>query len=145
MFGVRNDGATFGIEEIWASNALKFSYTAPVEYDAHLYGFQRGFLTCVDLESGRPVWKSRSPGGSNLILVNGRLVIFGNDGSVVVAEPSADGYSELARLPALDRGAYTAPAFGEGLILIRNHEEIAAVRMREAGMEVAECEGGDSV
>jgi enterochelin esterase-like enzyme/outer membrane protein assembly factor BamB len=125
------------VERMWATGALRSSYTIPVKYGAHLFGFQRGFLTCVDLDTGQVVWKSRAPGGRNLILVDGQLVILANDGSVVVAAASAEGYEEVARVEALDRGAYSAPAYGDGLILVRNHRDIAAVSVRE----VAEAPG----
>ena len=117
------------IEPVWSTNALTFSYTIPVVHEEHLFGFQRGFLSCVDLSNGRSVWKSRSPGGNNLILVDGRLVILATDGSVVVASATPDGYEELARVEALERGAFSAPAHGDGLVFVRNHAEIAAVRM----------------
>ena len=123
----------FEVREIWSSSALKHSYALPVLYRRHLYGFQRSFLTCVDPESGQPLWKSRRPGGSNLLLAGDKLVILGTEGFVAVAEPNTAGYHELARLQVLDRGPFTAPTFSEGTIFVRNHEEIAAVRLGTVG------------
>jgi len=133
LYRVSRDDRGFAVEEIWSSNALKFSYAVPVLYENRLYGFQRGFLTCVDPATGKAIWKSRPPGGNNLTLVDDLLVIFATEGFVVLAAADAGGYGEVARLQVFDRGAFTAPVFADGMIFVRNHEHIAAVRMGAVG------------
>ncbi|MFQ5789874.1 MAG: PQQ-binding-like beta-propeller repeat protein [Acidobacteriota bacterium] len=122
----------FAVEEIWRTSALKYSYAVPVLYEEHLYGFNRGFLTCVDLTTGKVVWKSRPPGGSGLILVDEHLVIFASSGVVVVAEATPEGYREKARIPISDRGSFSSPSFAEGRIYVRNHTHIASIAVTQA-------------
>ena len=122
----------FEVEELWTSKDLKRSLATPVYYEGHLYGFDGNFLTCVDPATGEKVWKSRPPGGRGLILVDGHLVIFANDGEVVVAEASPEGYREKARTRVSDSGSYTYPSFADGLILVRNTRDIAGVAVGAA-------------
>jgi enterochelin esterase-like enzyme len=101
-------------------------------HEDHLYGFSGNFLTCVDVTNGEKVWKSRPPGGRGVILVDGHLVVFANDGDVVVAQASSEGYREEARVKVSERGTYTYPSFADGLVFVRNTLEIAAVSVGKA-------------
>jgi outer membrane protein assembly factor BamB/enterochelin esterase-like enzyme len=131
----------YGVEEIWSSTALKQSLATPVLYEGHLYGFSGEFLTCIDPTNGEKVWKSRPPGGRGLILVDGHLVVFAIDGSVVVAQASAEGYSEEARVKVSEAGTYTYPSYAAGLIFVRNTKDFAGVAVSAAAkteMQVAD-------
>lgn len=117
----------FVVEKAFGTNALGRSYGIPVVHDGHIYGFRGEILTCIDAETGDRVWRSRPPGGAGLILVDGRLVIWGAKGNVVVAEASPEGYNELARATVLDGSSLTWPAFAAGRVFVRNLDEMAAV------------------
>ena len=120
-----------GVEEVWRSRSLRGTYAIPVPYEGHLYGFSGRFLTCVDAATGETVWKSRPPGGGNLVLVDGHLVIQAPSGELVVAEATPAGYEEKARVQALDRGYYTRPSFAGGRVYLRNLTDIAAIGVTE--------------
>jgi enterochelin esterase-like enzyme len=131
-YGVRTAEGKYEVEEVWSSSDLKQSLATPVLYEGNLYGFSGEFLTCVDASNGEKVWKSRPPGGRGLILVDGHLVVFANDGAVVVIEASAEGYREKARVKVSDAGSYTYPSFADGLFFVRNTTDFAAVAVGEA-------------
>ncbi len=126
------DGALHA-ETLFQSRDLGNSYGLPVHHDGHLYGFRRGILTCIDADTGERRWKSRPPGGSGLILVDDRLVIFGAEGNVVVAAASPEGYQEQARLQGLAGSSLTWPSFADGKVFIRNAEQLAAVKILRSG------------
>lgn len=130
-FQVTSVDGRFSSHEAWRSNALQHSYTIPVLYHGYLFGFRGRFLTCIDASSGEVKWRSRPPGGTGLILVDGKLVILSSDGHMVIAEAASDGYKEIARLPTFDRPSHTAPSYANGYIFVRNLEEMAAVRVTE--------------
>ena len=132
----------FEVEVLWTSKDIERSLATPVYYGGHIYGFDGDFLTCVDPATGEKVWKSRPPGGRGLILVDGHLVIFANDGQVVVVEASPDGYEERARTPVSDSGGYTYPSFADGFILVRNTRDIAGVTVGAAPPAVRDVAAG---
>lgn len=118
------------------SKGLKGTYAIPVPYEDHLYGFSGRFLTtCVDAASGETVWKYRAPGGGDLVLVDGHLVIQAPNGEVVIAEATPEGYREKARIAALDKGYLTRPSFASGRVYVRNLSDVAAVGIREQAPE----------
>jgi enterochelin esterase family protein len=129
---VARKAGAYETKELYRSKDLGNTYALPVYHDGHLYGFRRQFLTCVDAETGKAVWKSRPPGGRGLILVDDRLVVFGSGGNVVVVEATHEGYRETTRLQALDGSGYTWPSFAEGRIYVRNLEKLASVSIVEA-------------
>jgi len=115
------------VKELFRSTDLRQSFTPPVFHGGHLYGFSGAYLTCVNAETGARVWKSRPPGGRGLLLVEGRLVLLGGDGAIVVAEASPEGYREVARAVALARDSYTKPSARDGRIFVRDLKDMAAV------------------
>jgi outer membrane protein assembly factor BamB/enterochelin esterase-like enzyme len=132
-YQLRKTDDGFEVETLWTSRDLKQSLATPVLHADHLYGFSGEFLTCVDSSNGEKIWKSRPPGGRGLILVDGHLVIFANDGSVVVVEASPEGYQEQARVKVSEAGTYTYPSFADGTFFVRNTKDFAGVTVGAAG------------
>lgn len=132
-----SDQAAEPFETLWRAEVLGNVLSVPVVHGAYLYGFAGRFLTCVRLADGKKMWKSRPPGGSGIIVVDGHLVTFGKGGDVVIAEAVPDGYVEKARVHALDAEGVTYPSFANGRIFVRNTRAIAAVRVRDALPAVA--------
>ncbi len=131
-FSVRKESESWRVEEAWSTRALKGSLATPVHHDGHLYGFDGDFLTCIRAEDGTKTWKSRPPGGRGLILVDGHLLILANDGAIVAVEATPAGYRETGRLPATAGGTWTYPSFANGLILVRNTVDLAAISVKAA-------------
>jgi enterochelin esterase-like enzyme/outer membrane protein assembly factor BamB len=131
-YRLRKAESGFELDELWTSTDLKQSLATPVLYEEHLYGFSGEFLTCVDPSNGEKVWKSRPPGGRGLILVDGHLIVFANDGSVVVVQASPEEYREEARVKVSEAGTYTYPSYADGLFFVRNTADIAGVAVGAA-------------
>ncbi len=138
LYRVRSEAKNPGIDEVWRSKNLRGTYAIPAPFGDHIFGFSGRFLTCVEAASGDMVWKSRPPGGGNLVLVDGHLVIQAPGGELVVAVASAEGYVEKARVKALERGYYTRPSFAGGRVFLRNLTEIAAVDIVDQPVAAAE-------
>lgn len=134
---VRPEADGYAVGEIWRSRVFGGSYSTPVVADGYLYGFRGQFLSCVEAASGDVVWKSRPPGGRGLIMVNGRLVINGKDGDLVVVEASPEGYKEVARIGLFEQSSYTPASFSGGRIFLRDLESIVAVRVTESSTSMA--------
>jgi outer membrane protein assembly factor BamB/enterochelin esterase-like enzyme len=131
-FAVRRDGDAWKIEPAWSTTAIKGSFATPVLHEGHLYGFDNDFLTCISAADGTKVWKSRPPGGRGLVLVDGRLIIFANDGSIVSADATPAGYVETGRLAVSDAGTWTYPSFANGVVYVRNTTDLAAISTKAA-------------
>lgn len=129
MLKVAAKGGGFEVTELWRSRYFANSLALPVYRDGTLYGFTGSVLVAVDAATGDLLWRSREIAANNLSLVGDDLVALDNDGSVVVAAASPEGYREQARVAVFERGAYSSPAITEGRILVRNLAEMASVRI----------------
>lgn len=127
LYQVSKTDGGYEIAEVWTTRGLRGTYTIPVPYEGHLYGYSGNFLTCIDAATGETVWKSRPPGLGTLALVDGRLFIQLRSGDLVVAGASSEGFREETRLAALDGGSLTAPSFAGGRFYVRNLTQIASV------------------
>ena len=133
-----------GVEEVWQTNAFAGGFAIPIRVGDHLYGFTRRFLTCASLETGEIVWRSRPPGGLALSLIDGVLAVFSPEGDLVLVEPSPDGYKELNRTSVLEAGDHSGPSFSNGMFLVRNLAQLAAVRVDPEGApQLAEANDAD--
>ncbi len=132
------------VEELWETRAFANTYAIPVLVGDHFYGFTGRFLTAVSVATGEIAWRSRPPGGLGLSLIGGTLAVAAPSGDLVLVDPSPESYRELTRVPALERGDYAFPSYAGGTFVVRNLEQIAAVRVdRSAAPRIAEVDPKD--
>jgi outer membrane protein assembly factor BamB len=120
---------------LWEDKRKKFQtlHCNTLIHDGHLYGIDntgtdlqgndnsRSRLKCLALETGEEKWVQEGFGWSNLILFDGKLLIFRQVGELVIAHASPQGYRELARHPLLDGRSWTVPALANGRLFVRNN------------------------
>ena len=129
---VQRKGEEFRVEELWRTRNIRQSHNLSVYHEGYIYGYSNRFLTCIDAETGRTVWKSRPPGPGFLILVDDHLVILTRKGRMHVAEASPDGYKEEAAAQIFEPHAWTPPSFANGKIYVRSLQEIASIEVGKA-------------
>lgn len=136
LYEVTRGAEGWEFTEKWTSRRLKPGMSSPVVHEGQIYGFDRAFLTAVDVETGEVTWKSRPPGGTGLVLVGDRLAIYAQDGAVVLAPASPDGFQEEARIQATRLESLAWPAFADGTVYVRDATHIAAVRITDEPMQL---------
>jgi outer membrane protein assembly factor BamB len=114
------------VTELWKNPTFRTHFNAAVRHGDHLYGFDNTTLKCVSLKDGSVAWVKRGLGKGSLILADGRLVILADDGRLVLADASPQGYTERGVVQALTGRCWTPPALAGGRIYLRNHAEIVA-------------------
>jgi outer membrane protein assembly factor BamB len=135
MFAAQNATLTKGPSVLWSNDELSAGNAPPVFLDDHLYGFGGNsgeFLKCIDSRTGVVKWSTRPYRGTGILV--GRTLVVQSESSgllrLVAAEPAA--YREIARLEVMKPGAttLTPPAHADGVVYVRNQEEVVAVAIR---------------
>jgi enterochelin esterase-like enzyme/outer membrane protein assembly factor BamB len=118
-----------GVEEVWEARAFGNTYALPVLIGDHFYGFSGNVLTCIAADTGEIVWRSREVSGLGLSAVDGTLAVFARNGELVLVDASPEGYREVTRIPVLENGNYAVPSFDDGRFVVRNLEQMAAIKV----------------
>ena len=130
-FKIREVGGQWSAEQLWAQTTMKNKFNSSVLVDGHIYGFDEGILACIDAETGERVWKGGRYGHGQLLVLPDQdvLLVVSEKGEVALVAATPDGFTELARLPAIQGRTWNHPALVGDVLLVRNSEETAAFRL----------------
>jgi outer membrane protein assembly factor BamB len=129
---IEKQGNRFVASQLWFSpgdEPVVNHWSTPVCKDGYLYGmfgfkqFKKGPMKCVELSTGKVMWKHPGFGQGNVILVGDRLVALAEDGNLVIVEATPDAYKEIARTRAFTDKCWTTPAFSDGKVFVRSISE----------------------
>lgn len=124
------------LEEIWqGDNIISNHYNTPVLVKDHLYGIDgrqeggRAQLRCVQWNTGKVRWTKEAFGCASLIAADGIIIACPENGDVVLIEPTADQYKELARASVLDSPVRALPALEGGKLFVRDAKKLVALQI----------------
>lgn len=131
---VSHDGTGWNIAEVWTSRGLKPYFNDFVVHKGFAYGFDGRMLAAIDLSSGERSWKGGRFGNGQLLLLPDQdvLVVLSEKGEIGLVAAKPDAFTELARLPAIEGKTWNHPVLADGILLVRNDEEMAAFRLAQA-------------
>ncbi len=127
------DGETWTVTREWESKALKPAFNSFVVHEGHIYGLDDGILVCVELESGKRVWKKGRYRHGQVLYVEqqGALLIVGEQGEIALVEANPQELHELGRFQALDGKTWNHPVVSDDRLFVRNGEEIACYALQK--------------
>jgi outer membrane protein assembly factor BamB len=117
--------------EVWRNNFMKNQFTSSVLHEGFIYGLDESILACLDAATGEKKWKNGRYGYGQVMLASGHLLVLTEQGELALVRATPDKYEEVARFPALDGKTWNHPAMSEGVLLIRNANEMAAFDLRK--------------
>jgi outer membrane protein assembly factor BamB len=121
------DGS-WSVDEVWRNRKMKCGYASPIAYDGHLYGIDENILACLELATGKQLWKNRQGqfGHGQMLLRDDLLVILGEAGELALVEATPERFHELGRIQAIEGKTWNVPVLVGNRIYVRNHLEMAA-------------------
>jgi outer membrane protein assembly factor BamB len=128
---VTRQGDRTRVEELWFTNRLKIMFANVIRIGNYVYGTSGGFgpafLTALDIKTGEVVWKERGFGRSSLLYADGKVIIMDEDGSLVLAQVSAEGLQVLSKTQLFETTSWTVPTLVGTTLYARDRERITAL------------------
>ncbi|MCB9767932.1 MAG: PQQ-binding-like beta-propeller repeat protein [Candidatus Omnitrophica bacterium] len=114
------------IRTVYENGNMNNHFANSILVNGYLYGFDGQMhkgpvpLKCLNAETGENVWQTERVLNGALIVANETMIILTENGELVTAKASPDGYDEISRSQVLGRKAWTMPVLAEGKIYCRN-------------------------
>jgi outer membrane protein assembly factor BamB len=126
------DGA-FDTEVVWQdSKVMKTKFTNVTIRDGCVYGLSDGILECIDLASGRRIWKKGRYEQGQLLRAGEVLVVMSESGEIVLVEATPDRpnhvFGRFQALQDTDR-CWNTIALAGPYLLVRNAGEAACYKL----------------
>lgn len=119
------------VRELWRTNRMKNQFTSSVLHEGFIYGLDESILACIDASNGDLKWKGGRYGYGQIMLASGHIIVLTEQGELALVRPHPGAHNELARLPAIEGKTWNHPAISDGVLLIRNANEMAAFDLRK--------------
>jgi outer membrane protein assembly factor BamB len=123
-------------KKIWSNDdSMSNHYSTCVYRDGFLYGFhgrqeEGQALRCVQLRTGKVMWDVDSYGAGTVTLAGNRLFVLRENGELVMAPASPDGFHPTAHARIMSKVVRSYPAFADGLLYARDEHTLVCVRLK---------------
>ena len=124
------------VEKVWgADDVLSNHYATSVHDNGFLFGFDGRQeygenLRCVELKTGKIRWSEDRFGAGTVTLAGKRLLILTENGELLLAPASPDGFKPVARAQLLSNGVRAYPALADGHLYARSKDTLVCVDLR---------------
>jgi outer membrane protein assembly factor BamB len=125
LWQIKLDGDRWSVEPLWKNNNLKTKMTSAVVTGGHAYGLDEGTLCCLELSSGKKLWKRGRYGHGQVLLAGNVLLVQSEDGEIALVEVSPRKFTELARMHAIEGQSWNYPVLWGNKLVIRTEKEMA--------------------
>jgi outer membrane protein assembly factor BamB len=115
---------------VYEHNRFRSRFSTPVLYKDHLYGFDEFFLVCMDLRSGKVLWKKRGFNEGSLTIAEGKLYILGEQGLLALADASTEKYQERSSCMVFNKKCWTVPVLAGGKLYVRDEQSIRCLDVK---------------
>jgi len=130
---LESNGNTTRAVEVYKTKDMKNHHGGMVIVDGFLYGCDEGILTCLDLLSGRVMWKERSPGKGSITFADGMLIVRNEQGPVTLLEANSQRYVEKGNFDQpsrTNRQSWAYPVVANGHLLLRDQGTLLCYDLR---------------
>ena len=119
--------------QVYKNAVLGSHHATPILHAGNLYGFddRNGIFKCVDFATGEERWEAREVGKGNIVLADGQLIVINEEGELLLAPVSPEGFRPTAQARVLRGTCYTAPSLADGRLYLRSDGELVCISLRD--------------
>lgn len=112
---------------VYDNRDMRNHFNNSILYRGHLYGFDGNsnlgrvvHLNCMNHETGELIWKHRGLGCGSLMIAGGKLIILSDDGRLVCAPATPDGFHATGETQILEGRCWSVPVVVGTRVYARN-------------------------
>lgn len=118
--------------ELWSSNRLRLHHGNAMRIGETIYFSSGGkgsqaILSAVDARSGAIRWQERSIQKATFVWADRKLITLDQDGNLMIAYPSPEGFRIAAKAPLLTQLSWTPPSLVGTRLYLRDRRTMMAV------------------
>lgn len=130
LLQVEKTDDSWAVEELWRNKQLKCDFSCPILYEGHVYGLDKGILACVDVETGKRLWKGGRYGHGQMLLRDDLILVLAETGHLALVAATPEEFRELGKIePFPEQKTWNNPTLVEDLAYIRNDLNMACYRL----------------
>jgi outer membrane protein assembly factor BamB len=145
-----------GYKEVWTDRdkgardkSMQCHWNTPIHVGGYLYGCsgrhtQNGELRCIELATGKVMWRKRGLTRTSLLLVDGHFICLGEDGTLRLLKVNPRRYEEVSSVelkapgpdgkpdpldPLLEYPCWAAPILSHGLLYLRGADRLVCLEL----------------
>jgi outer membrane protein assembly factor BamB len=129
---LKRNGQQTTATEVWNSNRLRLHHGNAIRIGDAVYFSSGGkgsqaILSAVDVRSGKIHWQERSIEKATFVWADQKLITLDQDGNLMIAHPSTEGFKIAAKASLLERLSWTPPVLVGTRLYIRDRRNMMAV------------------
>jgi outer membrane protein assembly factor BamB len=118
--------------ELWSSNRLRLHHGNAMRVGDTIYFSNGGkgsqaIMSAVDARTGTIHWQERSIEKATFVWADQKLITLDQDGNLMIAHPSPQGFKIAAKAPLLSRLSWTPPVLVGSRLYLRDRRMMMAV------------------
>jgi outer membrane protein assembly factor BamB len=129
LLRVSGDARSMTVDEVWVNRQMKNQFSSSIYHDGFIYGFDNKIIKCIDAKTGEMRWRERDLGHGSLMYADGRLIVLGNRGQLLLLEATPEAYREKGRVQLFDGKTWTVPTLSDGRLFVRDEHELVALKV----------------
>ena len=129
---LQRSGQQTTVKELWSTPRLRLHHGNAMRVGDAMYFSSGGkgsqaILSAVDVRSGNILWQERSIEKATFVWADQKLITLSQDGTLMIAYPSPQGFTIAAKATLLTHNAWTPPVLVGTRLYIRDRKSMMAV------------------
>ncbi len=133
-FKVTYDGKAFSAKETYANKVIANHHGGCIRVGNYVYGSSGGTLACLNLKTGEEMWRERSAGKGSIVVIDGKIILRAESGTVAMVELNPEAYKEISRFQQPDRTrsrAWSHPVVSNGVLYLKDQDSLFAYSLKK--------------
>jgi outer membrane protein assembly factor BamB len=129
---LQRSGERVAAKELWSSNRLRLHHGNAIRLGEAIYfcsggKFSQAIMTGIEARTGKIYWQERSIEKATFVWADQKLITLDQDGSLMIAHPTPQGFKIAAKAPLLSSLSWTPPVLVGTRLYIRDRRNMMAV------------------